>query len=244
MRFKGEVAVVTGGTRGIGAAVARKLFAEGCRVVVIGRNDAVAAECAQSIDPSGEKSLGVGCEISNKESVAQAMEKILAKFGQVDILVNNAGITMDSMIQKMTLEQWQKVIDVNLTGTFLMTSAVVGQMRERGWGRIISMSSLAADGNIGQANYSATKAGIIGMTKTLALELAPENITVNCIAPGLINTDIVDSIPEKLMETFLKSIPMHRVGEPEEVASLAAFLASDEAAYITGECIKITGGLR
>jgi len=142
----------------------------------------------------------------------------------------------------MTAEQFDQVVRVSLNGAFYCTRQVIGHMREKGWGRIISLSSTSADGNVGQVNYSAAKAGIIGLTRTLSDELTRKNITVNCIAPGLINTDIIKTIPEKQMETFLKAIPMGRIGEPEEVASLAAFLASDEAAYISGQCIKISGG--
>ncbi|WP_312519155.1 3-oxoacyl-ACP reductase FabG [Anaerospora sp.] len=243
--FNGKFVAVTGAAQGLGAAMAQRFLqdgAEGVALLDLNREGLQAA--ATRLDPAGTRTMAVVCNVADHRSVEEAFHQILARFGRVDILINNAGITRDSMSHKMTVEQFDPVVQVSLNGAFYCAQQVIGPMREQGWGRIISLSSLAAGGNVGQANYSAAKAGIIGMTKTLALELAPNYVTVNCIAPGLINTEIIKSVPEKQMEAFLKSIPMHRVGEPEEVANLAAFLASDEAAYITGQCIKITGGLR
>lgn len=242
--FNGKIVAVTGAAQGLGAAMAQRFLqerAEGVALLDLNREGLQAT--VTQLDPAETRTLAVFCNVADYRSVGEAFGQIKARFGRVDILINNAGITRDSMSHKMTAEQFDSVVQVNLNGAFYCVQQVIGGMRERGWGRIISLSSIAARGNIGQANYSAAKAGIIGMTKTLALELAPNNITVNCIAPGLINTEIIKSVPEKQMEAFLKSIPMHRVGDPEEVANLAAFLASDEAAYITGQCIKITGGL-
>jgi NAD(P)-dependent dehydrogenase (short-subunit alcohol dehydrogenase family) len=243
--FNGKIVAVTGAAQGLGAAMAQRFLQDGAEgVALLDLNREGLQATVTRLDPAGTRTIAVLCNVADHRSVEEAFAQIGERFGRVDILINNAGITRDSMSHKMTVEQFDPVVQVSLNGAFYCAQQVIGPMRERGWGRIISLSSLAAGGNIGQANYSAAKAGIIGMTKTLALELAPNYITVNCIAPGLIKTEIIQSVPEKQMEAFLRSIPMHRVGEPEEVANLAAFLASDEAAYITGQCIKITGGLR
>lgn len=242
--FSGKIVAVTGAAQGLGAAMAQRFLRDGAEgVALLDLNREGLKVTVARFDPTGTRTMAVVCNVADHLSVEEAFGQIRARFGRVDILINNAGITRDSMSHKMTVEQFDPVIQVSLNGAFYCAQQVIGEMRERGWGRILSLSSIAARGNIGQANYSAAKAGIIGMTKTLAMELAQNNITVNCIAPGLINTEIIKSVPEKQMEVFLKSIPMHRVGEPEEVANLAAFLASDESAYITGQCIKITGGL-
>lgn len=242
MRFQGDVAVVTGAGRGIGAAIARKLFAEGCRVAIVDVNEATAIQCAKEIDPAGERTMAVACDVSNKASVDQAIAKVIAQYGQVDILVNNAGITMDSMVHKMTLEQWQKVVDVNLTGVFLVTSAVVPQMRERKHGRIVNISSTSAYGNIGQTNYAATKAGVIGMTKSLAKELGRFSITVNTIEPGVIETDMLKGVPQEIKDGWLKVMPLARMGQPEDVANAVCFFASEEASFITGVEMPVCGG--
>jgi len=242
MRFQGEVAVVTGAARGIGAAIARKLFQEGCRVALLDIDEAAASQAARAIDPAGERTVPISCDVSRKESVDRAMATVLAKYAQVDILVNNAGITADGMFHKMSLEQWQKVLDVNLTGMFLVTSAVVLQMRERKRGRIVNISSTSAYGNIGQANYAATKAGVIGLTKTLAKELGRYSITVNTIEPGVIETDMLRSVPQAIKDGWLKVMPIARMGQPEDIAGAVCFLASDEASFITGVELPVCGG--
>ena len=242
MRFKNEVAVITGAARGIGAAIARKLYVEGCRIVVLDINEAAALACTQAIDPGGSRSLALSCDVSSKDSVSQAIAKVIEKFETVDILVNNAGITMDAMIHKMSLEQWQKVVDVNLTGTFLMTSAVVPYMREKKQGRIINISSTSAYGNIGQSNYAATKAGVIGLTKTLAKELGRYSITVNTIEPGVIETDMLKDVPQSIKDGWLKVMPLARMGQPEDVANAVCFFATDEASFITGVELPVCGG--
>jgi len=242
MRFQNEVAVITGGGRGIGAAIARKLFIEGCRIVVLDINETAAFECAQSIDPAGNRSLALSCDVSSKESVSQALSKIIEQYETVDILVNNAGITNDAMFHKMSLEQWQMVIDVNLTGTFLMTSAVVPYMREKKQGRIINISSTSAYGNIGQANYAATKAGMIGLTKTLAKELGRYSITVNAVEPGVIETDMLKSVPQSVRDGWLKMMPLARMGQAEDIANAVCFFASEEASFITGVELPVCGG--
>jgi len=242
MRFHNEIAVITGAGRGIGAAIARKLFMEGCRIVILDIDETTAIECAQSIDPTGNRSLALSCDVSNKDSVSQAISKIIGQYETVDILVNNAGITSDAMFHKMSLEQWQRVIDVNLTGTFLMTSAVVPYMREKKKGRIINISSTSAYGNIGQANYSATKAGVIGLTKTLAKELGRYSITVNAIEPGVIETEMLKNVPQSIKDDWLKVMPLARMGQPEDIANAVCFFATDEASFITGVELPVCGG--
>jgi 3-oxoacyl-[acyl-carrier protein] reductase len=242
MRFQGEVAVVTGAARGIGAAIARKLFQEGCRVALLDINEATVLGAARAIDPASERSMAVACDVSKKEAVDRAMATVMARYAQVDILVNNAGITADGMFHKMSLDQWQKVLDVNLTGMFLVTSAAVPQMRERKRGRIINISSTSAYGNIGQANYAATKAGVIGLTKTLAKELGRYSITVNTIEPGVIETDMLKGVPANIKDGWLKVMPLARMGQPEDIANAVCFLASDEASFITGVELPVCGG--
>jgi len=242
MRFQDEVAVVTGAGRGIGAAIARKLYAEGCRVVVLDINETAASACARLIDPTGSRALALSCDVSNKDSVAQAVSQIVTHYGTIDILVNNAGITVDAMFHKMSLEQWQKVIDVNLTGVFLMTSAVVPFLREKKSGRIVNISSTSAYGNVGQANYAATKAGLLGLTKTLAKELGRYNITVNAIEPGVIESDMLKSVPQEIKDGWIKAMPLARMGQPEDIANAVCFFATDEASFITGVELPVCGG--
>jgi 3-oxoacyl-[acyl-carrier protein] reductase len=242
MRFQDEVAVITGAGRGIGAAIARKLFIEGCRIVILDINETAALKCAQSIDPAGGRSLAISCDVSSQDSVNQAISKIIEKYQTVDILVNNAGITDDAMFHKMSLEQWQRVININLTGTFLVTSAVVPYMREKKQGRIINISSTSAYGNIGQSNYSATKAGVIGLTKTLAKELGRYSITVNAIEPGVIETDMLTNVPQSIKDGWLKLMPVARMGQPEDIANAVCFFATDEASFITGVELPVCGG--
>lgn len=242
MRFKNEVAVITGAGRGIGAAIARKLFIEGCRIAVLDINETTALECVHSIDPEGSRSLALHCDVGNEGSVSQAISKLVEKFKTIDILVNNAGITSDSMFHKMSLEQWKRVIDVNLTGTFLVTSAVVSGMRAKKRGRIINISSTSAYGNIGQGNYAASKAGVIGLTKTLAKELGKYNITVNTIEPGVIESDMLKDVPQSIKDSWLKAMPLARMGQPEDIANAVCFLASEEASFITGVELPVCGG--
>lgn len=242
--FSGKVVAVTGAAQGLGAAMVERFLNDGAQAVAMLdlKRDVLEATAAR-LDPDRTHTLTIACNVADQCSVEQAFQTITEQLGPVDILVNNAGITRDAMAHKMTAEQFDPVVQVSLYGAFYCVQQVIGSMRERGWGRIISLSSLASRGNIGQTNYSAAKAGLIGMTKTLAMELGPKNITVNCVAPGMINTDIIKTVPEKTMTAMVNSIPMRRIGEPDEVANVVAFLASDQASYVSGQCIKITGGL-
>lgn len=242
--YKGKIAVVTGAAQGLGASIAQRFLRDGADgAALLDMKQDVLEATAASLDPDGKRALALTCNVADPDSVAQAFQKIEERFGKVDILVNNAGITRDALAHKMTAEQFDIVVKVSLYGTFYCVQQVINGMRQRGYGRIISMSSLAHRGNVGQANYAAAKAGIIGLTKTLAMELGPKHVTVNCVSPCIINTDIIKTIPEKVMESMVNSIPARRPGEPEEVADLVAYLASDEASYVNGQCINITGGL-
>ncbi|WP_448588101.1 3-oxoacyl-[acyl-carrier-protein] reductase [Thermocrinis sp.] len=239
--LKDKKALITGSTRGIGKAVAEFLAKAGAQVVITGRDERKAQEVASSISPSA---VGIGMDLSDLDSVKSAYEDLERKLGSVDILVNNAGITKDKLFLRMSLEDWEEVIKVNLTGTFLLTSLAVKGMVKRRWGRIINISSVVGfTGNVGQVNYSATKSALVGFTKSLAKELASRNITVNAIAPGFIETDMTSSLSEEIRKEYLKNIPLQRFGTPEDVAGIVAFLCSPMADYITGEVIHINGGM-
>ncbi len=243
MRFQGQIAAVTGGAQGIGAAIAARLFEEGAAfVAVLDVNGDKARAAAAAIDPSGERARGYACDVSDGESVRRVTEDIRNTRGQISILVNNAGITRDAMFHKMTEEQWDAVINVNLKGMFHCCKAVVPGMREQKYGKIVNLASVSAFGNIGQTNYGASKAGVIGFTKCLAREVARNNVTVNCIAPSYIDTDMLRGVPDEVMQRFLAAIPMNRLGRPEELAAAVAFLCSDDSSFVTGECLVVSGG--
>jgi 3-oxoacyl-[acyl-carrier protein] reductase len=231
-RLEGKVAIITGGARGIGAATATRFAAEGARVIVWDR--------AGGAPPAGRI---VKVDVTQPSEVSAALAEALATEGRIDVLVNNAGIIQDGFAASLPIEAWDAVLRVNLTGTFVPCAAVIPHLRERKSGRIINTSSTSAFGNRGQANYAASKAGVIGLTRTLALELARDGVTVNAVAPGTIATDMLAKVPEKVREKFLARIPLGRLGKPEDVAALHAFLASDDAAYITGQTIICDGGL-
>ncbi len=243
--LKGKIALVTGSTRGIGKATALKLAQAGANVVVTGRSLERASEVAKEIEEqTGVKVIGVELDVGNPDSVEKAVSKVNEELGPVDILVNNAGITRDTLFLRMKLQDWEEVLKVNLTGTFLMTQACIKGMIKKRWGRIVNLSSVVGfTGNVGQANYSSTKAGIVGFTKTLAKELASRNITVNAVAPGFIETDMTEVLSDEIKENYKKQIPMGRFGKPEEVANVILFLVSDLASYITGEVIHVNGGM-
>ncbi len=245
MSLTGKTAIVTGGSRGIGRAVCLELARRGCNIVLsFAGNTAAAEQTAADCQALGVQALAVQGDVSDADAVKALFDAALKQFGAVDILVNNAGITRDSLLMLLKAEDFDAVVDTNLKGTFLCMKAAVRPMMKQRRGRIISLSSVVGlHGNAGQVNYAATKAGVIGMTKSLAKELAGRNITVNAVAPGFIDTDMTAVLPEKAREAILASIPMARLGAAEDVANAVAFLASDEAGYITGQVLAVDGGM-
>jgi len=243
--LKGKTAVVTGASRGIGRAIAVKLAKLGANIVVNYRKseDAV-IEVVKEIEALGVKVLAVKADISSYSDVENMMKKCIEEFGNLDILVNNAGITKDGLIMRMKEEDFDSVIDINLKGAFNCTRHVSAIMLKQRHGRIINISSVSGiTGNAGQVNYSASKAGIIGMTKAVAREVAGRGVTCNAIAPGFIQTDMTEALPTKAKDAIINSIPLKRLGMPEDVANAVAFLASEEASYITGQVINVDGGM-
>jgi 3-oxoacyl-[acyl-carrier protein] reductase len=243
MPLAGRVALVTGAGSGIGEATARRFAAEGAVVVVNDVDGNRARAVATAIGKDGGKAAAVGADVTRRDEVERLVAGIVAEHGRLDVLINNAGINRDAMSHKMTEEQWDQVLTVNLKGTFLCAQAALPRMRERGWGRVVNTSSIGSLGNIGQANYSASKAGVIGLTKTLALEYAKYGVTVNCVAPGAVMTPMLAGVPDQIREKITAQIPVGRIAEPREIAAVHAFLASDEAAFITGQVIFIDGGM-
>ena len=243
--LNGRVAVITGGTRGIGKAIVLAMAAEHAEIALIhsGRGNGAEAVCEEAAK-YGRKVLAYACDVSDAAAVKETAGKILKDFGQVDILVNNAGITKDGLLLRMPEEDFEQVIQVNLTGAFYWIKNLSRYLMRSKTGRIINISSASGlAGNAGQANYSASKAGIIGLTKSVAREFASRNLTCNAIAPGFVETDMTEQMPESVKEQISVMVPLKRMAKPEEIASLAVFLASDRASYITGEVIRIDGGL-
>ncbi|MBI3029219.1 MAG: 3-oxoacyl-ACP reductase FabG [Candidatus Rokubacteria bacterium] len=243
MRLQGKVALITGAAGGIGEATARRFAREGASVAVNDANAAGAKKVAEEIQAGGAKALALAGDVTQKAQVEEMVRQVIGAWGRVDVLINNAGINRDAMAAKMTEEQWDQVLDVNLKGTFLCAQAVLPGMRERGWGRVINTSSIGSLGNIGQANYSASKAGVIGLTKTLALEYAKYGVTVNCVAPGATMTAMLAGVPDKIKEGIIAKIPMGRIAGPDEIANVHCFLASDEAGFVTGQVLFVDGGM-
>ena len=247
MRLKEKIALVTGAGRGIGEAIALLFAEEGANLVVNDVNEADAHSTAEKIKARGRQAKAVIGSVTVQGVVQRMVDTAVQEFGTLDILVNNAGIIRDARLHKMTEEQWDRVIEVNLKGAFLCTQCAARVMREKRYGKIINLSSAMWKGNPGQLNYSAAKAGIIGLTRTAAKELAPKGINVNAIAPGLILTDMLKSTPPAILEQMQKNlattVPLNRLGLPRDVANVALFLASDESSYVTGEVISCDGGL-
>ena len=240
-----KVAVVTGSSRGIGRAIATKLAKRGISVVINNDKDPQEGlDVMNEIKNMGQDGIYIQADVSDLTQVEKMIEKVVNEFGRIDILVNNAGITRDGFLENMDRDDWNSVLSVNLTGTFNCTKSVTKYMKEQGGGKIINISSISAEtGNIGQSNYSAAKGGIISFTKTVAKEYAKYGITVNAVAPGFIKTKMLETVPEKVMQKIIGQIPLGRLGEPDDVAALVCFLASDDANYITGQLININGGI-
>jgi len=240
-----KVALVTGSSRGIGRAIAIELANEGINIVVNNsKNPQEGLEVVKEIKKMGQHAVYIQADVSDPKQVENMVKRIINEFGRIDILVNNAGIIMDKKLENMDIEQWNKVISVNLTGTFNCTKAVIKYMKKQGGGKIVNISSIVGEiGNFGQSNYAASKGGVIAFTKTVAKEYAKYGITVNAVAPGFIKTKMLEGIPEEIMRKILEQIPLRRLGEPEEVAKVVRFLVSDDANYITGQVININGGM-
>ena len=250
-RFADRVAIVTGAAQGIGAATARRLASEGARVAVVDLDADRSAAAADEIKAAGGVATGYGCDVTDAEAVSAMVDAVVAEHGRLDILVNNAGITRDNMLFKMPADEWNAVLTTNLTSMFLCCQAAQKPMVAARYGKIVNLSSRSALGNRGQVNYAAAKAGVQGLTATLAIELGPFNINVNAVAPGYIATAMtaatatrVGSAPEDHQRMAAEATPLRRVGQPEEVAAVIAFLASDDASYVSGQTLYINGGAR
>ena len=242
--LEGKVAVVTGAARGIGRAIAERLARDGADVVVCDLQAEWLAETAGAIEALGRKALPVAVDVGDGESVAACIAETVKAFGRVDIMVNNAGITKDTLLVRMSDADWDDVLRVNLKGTFLFTRAVAKHMMKQRGGAIVNIASvIGLIGNAGQCNYAASKAGVIALTKSTAKELAARGVRVNAIAPGFISSKMTDALSQEIREQMLANIPLARFGEPEDVAKAVAFLASDEAGYVTGQVLSVNGGM-
>ncbi len=247
MRSDERVVLVTGGARGIGAATARRFASQGARVAVLDLDEAAATQTAESL--GAPAAIGIGCDVVDGGAVTNAVQRVVNELGGLQVLVNNAGITRDNLLFKMSESDWDMVINVHLRGAFLMSKAAQSVFVPQRYGKIVNLSSVSALGNRGQANYSAAKMGIQGLTRTLAIELGPYGINVNAVAPGFIVTDMTDetarrvgSTPEEFRQGIAEVTPVRRVGQPEDIAAAVAFLASDDASFITGQTLYVDGG--
>lgn len=244
MRVKDKVVIITGGGSGIGKETGILFAKEGAKVVVADVNEKAGAETVDAIKNAGGEAFFARLDVSNREQSRQVVKDTIAKYSRVDVLINNAGIIQDALVVKMTEEQWDKVIDINLKGPFNCIQAVVEQMISQGSGVILNISSIVAlYGNVGQTNYAATKAGLVGMTKTLAKELGKKGIRVNAVAPGFIYTPMTATVPEKILEMMKEKTPLKRLGAPADIANTLLFLSSDDASFINGAVISVDGGL-
>jgi 3-oxoacyl-[acyl-carrier protein] reductase len=244
LELEGKVALVTGAAQGIGRVVALLLAQKGADIAVSDINLEKAKETAKEIEAIGRRTMVIQVDVAILNDVERMVETILERFGQIDILVNNAGIARDKLILRMTEEEWDAVLNVNLKGTFHCTKAVIRHMSKQKRGKIVNIASVVGEmGNVGQANYSASKAGVIGFTKTIAREFAQRGINVNAIAPGFIDTPMTEVLPERAKEELRRMIPMERLGRPEDVAGAVLFLVSESSSYITGQVLNVNGGI-
>ena len=243
--LEGRVAIVTGGTRGIGAAIATLLAKDGAHVATgYSKGEETAGKFREKMKAAGSSVSVHQGRVDEPADCQRVVHEVLANYKRIDYLVNNAGITLDKTVRKMSTDDWHQVLAVNLSGAFHMTKAVLEHMIERGSGRIVNITSVIGEtGNIGQANYAASKAGLLGFTKSLALEMAQRGITVNCVSPGFIETEMVAAIPKNVLDKIVETIPQRRLGKPEEVARVVRFLVDDDSSYITGAVYTINGGL-
>ncbi|MGB0205192.1 MAG: 3-oxoacyl-ACP reductase FabG [Neptuniibacter sp.] len=244
MSIEGKVALVTGATRGIGKAIAQELGKQGAVVVGTATSENGAASISAYLEESNIKGAGLVLNVADADSVAEVLKTVQADFGAVEILVNNAGITRDNIMMRMKEDEWDSVLNTNLTSVYRLVKGCLRGMTKARWGRIISVSSVVASmGNAGQANYAAAKSGMEGFTRALAREVGSRNITVNCVAPGFIDTDMTSGLADEHKEALKSQIPMNRLGQPEEIASVVGFLASQGGGYVTGESIQVNGGM-
>jgi 3-oxoacyl-[acyl-carrier protein] reductase len=242
MRLKDKVAIITGAGQGIGEGIAMRFAREGAKVVLVDVNESQIKQVEQNIKADSGIALAIVGDVTSQEAMKDLVEQVVKEFGTIDILINNAGITRDALLHKMSEDKWDMVINVNLKGTFNLCQAVAPIMREKGYGKIVNISSAARMGNVGQTNYSASKAGVVGLTRALCKELAPKQINVNAVAPGFIETEMSKKVPEDILKALIKNIPMLRQGTIDEIAGTCVFLASDEAAFINGQVIHVDGG--
>ncbi|GGB92937.1 3-oxoacyl-[acyl-carrier-protein] reductase FabG [Marinobacterium zhoushanense] len=244
MSIEGKIALVTGATRGIGKAIAENLAAQGAVVIGTATSENGAAAISDYLAAAGNGGKGLVLNVASPESIDAVVKSIQSEFGAIEILVNNAGITRDNLMMRMKDDEWDAVIDTNLTSIYRLAKGCLRGMTKARWGRIVSVSSVVASmGNAGQANYAAAKSGMEGFTRALARELGSRNVTVNCVAPGFIDTDMTSGLPEEHKANLQAQIPMNRLGKPEEIASVVGFLCSEGGAYITGETIQVNGGM-
>ncbi len=243
MLLQDRVALVTGAARGIGASIARRFAKEGAIVIACDLKEEWANAIVEEIRQAGGCAEAAGADVADKVQVEALIDGIVKRHDRLDILINNAGITKDNLALRMSEDEWDSVIRVNLRGTWIPSQAVIKPMRKRRWGRIVNTSSVASLGNAGQANYSTTKAGVIGLTKTLALELAKSGITVNCVAPGAIMTAMLEALPEETRAKFIEKIPLGRLGDPDDIAKAHLFFCSELGDYVTGQVLFVDGGI-
>ncbi len=243
MYLQDRVALITGAARGIGASIARRFAKEGAIVIACDLKEEWAEGIVEEIRASGGRAEAAGGDVADKAAVEALIDGIVKKHDRLDILINNAGITKDNLALRMSEDEWDAVIRVNLRGTWIPSQAAIRPMRKRKWGRIVNTSSVASLGNAGQANYSTTKAGVIGLTRTLALELAKSGITVNCVAPGAILTAMLEALPDETRAKFVEKIPMGRLGDPDDIAKAHLFFCSELADYVTGQVLFVDGGI-